>query len=174
VERDGARLLVDEPDHANEPVTAVRPHLRREPTEFVEFHCLLVRTAVLRQLGGLDEGLLSIYEHNDFGIAVIEAGGELWIEPAAMVVISPVALRRDLAQTMLRWSRAWNRASGEHFKQKHRLTETHRGVYRFAEHKRFRRFCDATGLPAPFCILSDPVAAVAVRRDRKARLGEAR
>jgi hypothetical protein len=169
-EHDGRRVLVDRPNHANELVADVRPQLRRHRVEYVEFHCLLVRHEALRRLGAFDEGLLSIYDHNDFGIAVHEAGGEIWSEPATMVVIVPVALRRDLSQMLMRWSRSWNRSSGRRFSEKHGLAARvpHRGIHRYAEHRRYRRFCDATGLPAPFAVLADPIAALAVRRRRRA------
>ena len=75
-------------------------------------------------------------------------------------------------QSVLRWSSAWNQHSARHFIQKHGLADprVQRSTYRFIEHRRYRAFCDATGLPAPLAPLADPLAAIAVHRDRRARL----
>lgn len=44
--------------------------------DFVEFHCVLVRTAAFDSIGPLDEGLLSSREHLDLCLQVRANGGE--------------------------------------------------------------------------------------------------
>ncbi len=69
-EREGRRYFIEYHRFANRPPATVAGHLRREPTETIEFHCLLMRSDVLRRLGGLDETLLSAMEHLDLCVAV--------------------------------------------------------------------------------------------------------
>jgi hypothetical protein len=171
VEHDDRRVLEDVPAHPNEPVAVVRPTLRRSRTEMLEFHCMLVRSNALRRLGPLDEDLRSAWEHSDLCLAIRDAGGQMWLEPDALVVIVGTYDRANLMQSLLRWSRAWNRHSARHFAGKHALADQRvsRSTYRYIEHRRYRAFCNATKLPAPFALLADPLAAIAVRRDRRAR-----
>jgi GT2 family glycosyltransferase len=88
-----------------------------EPTDLVEFHCMLARTDALRRVGGLDEGLLTHAEHVDLCLRVAQAGGGIWFEPRSQVTyLPPRPVQRDeLAFYLMRWNDAWNRASIEHF-----------------------------------------------------------
>ena len=88
-----------------------------EPTELVEFHCMLARTDALERVGGLDERLLTHAEHVDLCLRVREAGGGIWFEPRSLATyLPPSPLHRDeLAFYLMRWSEAWNRASIDHF-----------------------------------------------------------
>jgi glycosyltransferase involved in cell wall biosynthesis len=169
--RSGRRVFEDEPGHANESVALVAPTLVRARTEVAEFHCMLVRSDRLRSIGPLDEGLLSLWEHSDLCMAVRAAGGEVWLEPKALVVLVRTYDRANLMLSLLRWSRAWNLQSARHFSTKHDISDprVHRGTFRYAERRRYRAFCDATGLPAPFAPVADVLAAVAARRDRRDR-----
>ncbi|MGE0730462.1 MAG: glycosyltransferase family 2 protein [Acidimicrobiia bacterium] len=97
------------------------------PCDFVEFHCMLVRSDRLRQLGPLDEALRSTREHLDLCLAVHDAGGTVWFEPAARVTYStppPVALR-DVPYFWLRWSEAWTAESLDRFIDKHGIDPTY-------------------------------------------------
>lgn len=108
----------------NRPVAEVQNQLRRQPCEFAEFHCMLVRTAIFERTGLLDEALLSTREHIDFCLTVAAAGGTLYCEPASVVTYVPGGLTwSDLPFFMLRWSDAWELASLEHFRQKWNVTE---------------------------------------------------
>ena len=171
LEQSGRRVFEDVPAHANEPVALVRPMLQRQQTEMLEFHCMLVRSDALRRVGPLDEDLQSAWEHSDLCLAIHAAGAETWFEPGSYVVIVRTYDRANLMQSVLRWSPAWNRHSARHFAHKHGLADrrVQRSTYRFIEHRRYRAFCDATGLPAPFALLANPLAAIAVRRDDRAR-----
>ena len=117
IERNGERALVERHVHSNRRVDDVRAQLRREPTEVVEFHTMLVRRSVFARLGPLDEGLLNTREHVDFCLRVRGAGEHIYFEPASVMTYLPP---RDLAWSdlrymMLRWSESWSRATLEHF-----------------------------------------------------------
>lgn len=117
------RILIDEHLHCDESRATVVPDLRRRPCEQVEFHCMLVRTDALAQLGPLDEELLSIAEHTDLCMLAREAGGEVWFEPSAVVTyVTAKRLERiDVPFYELRWSDEWNRRSVERFGDKWQL-----------------------------------------------------
>ena len=97
----------------------------RTPTEAAEFHCMLVRLDRFREVGGLDEKLLSTRENIDFCLAVRAAGGTVYLEPASRVTyLPPVPLRwSDVPFFALRWSDAWDLSSFRHLRDKWRLDE---------------------------------------------------
>lgn len=124
-EAQGRRRLHEKHRFCEKRVSDVRPQLRREPCELVEFHCMLVRGQVLRELGGLDEALLSTREHLDLCLAVRGAGHEIWFEPNAVVTYlppPPFALS-DIPYYLLRWSDAWAKSTLHHFHRKWNLEE---------------------------------------------------
>jgi len=123
--RDGRRYLAEKHHVPGQRLEDIRRNLRRMRTELVEFHCLLARTEVFERLGSLDAGFLSDFEHLDLCLAVREAGGQIYLDPNALVnwVTPPPLAWSDLPYFMLRWSDAWNRASLQHFRMKWDLTE---------------------------------------------------
>jgi GT2 family glycosyltransferase len=133
----GARRLQEKGRHVNRPLVEVRPELRREPIDLVEFHCMLVRTDVFDRIGRLDEKLLSFFDHMDFCLALQQAGGTVYFEPDAVVthMAPPPFAPMDLPYFLLRWSNAWLRPSVRYFASKHRLTVCERD---FGGHFRFR------------------------------------
>lgn len=111
--RRSGRVLVETHPFWNEPVARVPGGLRRGPTDYVEFHCVLARRAVLDAFGPLDEELLSVAEHVDLSLKVREAGHSIWFEPAAHVThlaTRPLA-PSDLPYFNLRWSDEWTERS---------------------------------------------------------------
>lgn len=94
--------------------------LEREPCDFVEFHCCLVRRSALDALGGLDEELRSTREHIDLSLSIAAKGGTLWFEPTSWVTYhSPTKIRpRDVPYYCRRWSDARTSASLAHFCRK--------------------------------------------------------
>ena len=102
----------------------VQVPLRRQQWDYVEFHCMLVRTEVFDRLGPLDEKLLSLYEHIDLCLGVRNAGGSVYLEPRAVMsyIPPPPCEWWDLSYFMLRWSEAWNLASVRHFCDKWALS----------------------------------------------------
>lgn len=102
--------------------------LVRTPVDFVEFHCVLLRTdAFAAPSVGMDEGLLSSREHLDLSMQVRRAGGGVWFEPGAVVTYStpPPVVLSDVAYFLTRWSEAWNRASLEHFCDKYGIDRSY-------------------------------------------------
>jgi GT2 family glycosyltransferase len=84
---------------------------------------MLVRTEVVRRVGPLDEQLMSALENPDLCMSVRAAGGEVYLEPAALVsyLPPPPCAWRDLPYFLLRWSEQWNRASLRRFREKWNL-----------------------------------------------------
>jgi hypothetical protein len=119
-EREGRRIAYDEHRLGDVDLKAVAESLQRQRCDFVEFHCMLVRTDALDQLGPLDEQLLSVHEHIDIGWAARQAGGSVYLEPSAIAsyVPPPPFEWSDLPYFMLRWSDDWTKASIEHFSRK--------------------------------------------------------
>lgn len=93
------------------------PALERGLCDYLEFHCMLLRTDTFERVGPLDEQLLSTREHLDLCLRIKDAGGTMCFEPAARVTyLSPPPVRLgDIRYYWLRWSDAWSRASLEHF-----------------------------------------------------------
>jgi GT2 family glycosyltransferase len=105
-------------------VEAVRDQLQRQQTELAEFHCVLVRTEIFKQVGLLDEAFLNTKEHLDFCMTVMQAGGTVYFEPACLVTYVPESPEwTDLHYYMLRWSDAWQLASLHRLRDKWNLAE---------------------------------------------------
>ncbi|RPH64683.1 MAG: glycosyltransferase [Burkholderiales bacterium] len=94
-------------------------------TDVAEFHCMLVRTDTFRQVGGLDEKLLSTRENLDFCMMVREAGGKVFLEPRSRITyLAPDPMHlSDVPYFALRWSDAWDRSSFRHLRDKWQLDE---------------------------------------------------
>jgi hypothetical protein len=74
-----------------------------------EFHAVVVRRGLLDRLGGLDEGLLSWFDHTDLALHHRQLGAVAWFVPQVTCtyhVPPPVALS-DLPSFLLRWGKDW-------------------------------------------------------------------
>jgi len=119
------RHLKDTMHHAGRKPEDVRSDLRRQRTEYAEFHCLLVRTDIFRQVGPFDEQLLNTRDHIDFSLLVAQAGGAIYLEPSSVVTFvhgHPLAWS-DIPYFLLRWSDAWELASLHRLRAKWDLPE---------------------------------------------------
>jgi hypothetical protein len=125
-EHDGKRILYDEHRSTGIRVDLLTEPLRRSQCDFVEFHCMLLRTEFLQRQGSLDDRLLSVHEHIDVCWMARTAGGSVFLEPTAVATyLPPPPLEwSDLPYFMLRWSDDWARASMEHFRQKWNVATT--------------------------------------------------
>jgi GT2 family glycosyltransferase len=96
------RHLIDRIHKTRVPQSAIE-------TDAAEFQCMLVRCDVLRELGGLDENMLSTRENIDLCLAVPEAGGRVYLEPRSRITyLPPDPLRlADVPYFALRWSDLW-------------------------------------------------------------------
>jgi glycosyltransferase involved in cell wall biosynthesis len=105
----------------------VAAQLVREPTEMVEFHCMLVRRSVFAHIGAFDERLRSASEH-----LVRRSGGTVFFEPGAVVnQLLPRPFPRDLRSLpffLQRWSPRHNASTIEHFRTKWNLQRGDRAL----------------------------------------------
>jgi len=92
---------------------------------------------VFERLGPLDEKLISFLDHVDFCLDVADAGGSVYIEPAAVVthLAPPPFTLSDLPCFLLRWSDTWMEPSIRRFAEKRRLDLSDED---FDVHRRFR------------------------------------
>ncbi|MFO1060032.1 MAG: glycosyltransferase [Dongiaceae bacterium] len=94
--------------------------LVRRPTDFGEFHCVLISRAALDRLPPFDEGLLSMSEHLDVALELRQQGGSMVLEPASRVVGydgGPFTLA-DAVYAGMRWGEPWNQATHDRFAAK--------------------------------------------------------
>jgi len=121
--------------HFKRKIQDIEELLNRAECDYVEFHCMMVRTDIFNKTGPLDEKLLSTREHLDFCMLVSQAGGRIVAERDVIVtyVPGPPLEWSDLSFFMLRWSDAWDLLSLEHFMKKWNLAED--GYF----HKRYDR-----------------------------------
>lgn len=121
----GRRRLREKMYKQGQQVAQLRDQLQRQQTELAEFHCVLVRTEIFKQVGPLDEAILNTKEHLDFCMSVIQARGTVYFEPACVVtyVPGPPLDWTDLHYYMLRWSDAWQLASLHRLRDKWNLVE---------------------------------------------------
>ncbi len=118
--RGGRRVLHESHARYGQSLATVRPHLRRQAVEQIEFHCALVRRDLAERIGPLDERLLSVCEHTDMCLLIRAAGGAVYLEPDSIVtyVGPPPFDSTDLPYYRLRWSHNWNVASINRFREK--------------------------------------------------------
>jgi GT2 family glycosyltransferase len=134
----GARTLRNSHSHQGEPVGTGAQESRQQ-TEEAEFHCVLVDCTWLRKIGGLDEELLSLFEHTDLCMQIRDAGGTVWFEPESVVSYGRTKFidHRDREYYVLRWSEEWNARSGARFQSVWQLdTDPSLGVARWANTRR--------------------------------------
>ncbi|MCA1991961.1 MAG: glycosyltransferase [Coleofasciculus sp. S288] len=130
--------------YQNRRISEVSDRLKRQPTGFVEFHSMLVRTELFEQVGLLDEGFSCTKEYLDFCMTVHRIGGEVYLEPASVVTFlthppAPPLKLTDLPYFMIRWSDAWELASLLHFQEKWDLVESKYFKKRYKKLGRRRR-----------------------------------
>ncbi|MEO1005165.1 MAG: glycosyltransferase [Cyanobacteria bacterium J06638_38] len=112
--------------------------------DYVEFHCMLVRTAIFAQTGLLDEGMLATREHIDFCFTVTAtAAGRIYSDRQSIITTDTLGIASnktglkawfgkvqlpdfkwsDLPYFMLRWNHEWDKGSLDHLRQKWNLAE---------------------------------------------------
>ena len=124
-EKSGKKYFYYKQRFSGSTVENIKISLRREPCDFVEFHCMMVRIEVFGQLGSLDESLLNAREYIDLCLTVHQANGSVYFEPASVVTyIPPPPLKlSDIPYYVLRWSDKWSRNSFFHFWDKWELSD---------------------------------------------------
>ncbi|MET0346637.1 MAG: glycosyltransferase [Casimicrobiaceae bacterium] len=102
----GGRVLVERHHLAGADPRTEAAGLARRPCDYVEFHCMLVRTSLLRGDPVLDTRLRCVHEHIDVSLAAKARGYATVFEPAAQVTYLAFAGYRldELAFFRARWS----------------------------------------------------------------------
>ncbi|CAG9931710.1 glycosyltransferase [Candidatus Nitrotoga arctica] len=100
-------IMEEEHQLFNRRPEEVQEQLFRKPCDYVEYHCMLIRTQLLQKHGLLDDGIVSVHEHIDAALAAKRLGYATYMEPAARVNYLAFAdfLLEDLPIFRLRWSR---------------------------------------------------------------------
>ena len=97
-------LLYERHRHVNEQVSELA--LKRGLTDFVEFHCMLMRRELYQAPGIFDDNIVCVHEHIHAALLCREMGYSIYMEPSARVVYLayvPYALA-DLSVFRWRWS----------------------------------------------------------------------
>jgi hypothetical protein len=124
-EEGGHRILWDEQYMFDTSLSEATMRLRRHSCDYMEFHCMLIRTDLFERIGLMDEQLLSLHEERDICLAARNAGGSVFIEPRAIVTYVPPPPFEwwDIPYFMLRWSESWTVDSVRHFNKKWNIKE---------------------------------------------------
>lgn len=115
--RHGKRYLKHNHYLQGQPLDDLPPTFDRRETEQIEFHGMLVDSALLRSIGGLDERLMCTREHIDLCMTIRNRGRTVYLEPSSRLTYTrppPFALS-DLRYFSLRWSEDWSTRTLNHF-----------------------------------------------------------
>jgi GT2 family glycosyltransferase len=107
------------------PLSEVRIEFKRQPTQAIEFHCVLVRMEVFKELGLLDEQVMGIGQEDDLCLTVLQVGKPIYFEPASVITyVPPQTLAwSEMPFFYLRWSQAWCEVSIKRLREKWNLAE---------------------------------------------------
>lgn len=130
-----ARVLEDTHLLANADPGEVADALVRKPCDFVEYHCMLIRTELLHA-GVLDPAIRCVHEHIDTSLTARGLGYATWFEPAARVTYLAHAdyMLDELDFFRNRWTQEEGDASIAAFCRKWKVMDDERsfgGVRRF-------------------------------------------
>jgi GT2 family glycosyltransferase len=142
VEEAGSRRLVERNPLHMLKTSEHAEELQRRRCSLVEFHALLVRAAVLKEIGDFDERLLNTREQVDFCLQLAATDHAIWVEPRSVVhfVPGPPFRLADLHYYMLRWNDRWEQQTLRHFREKWRLDEDEQFARRLRNPGRRRHF----------------------------------
>lgn len=120
VREEGGRVLDESHQLINESPEVVASELYRRPCDFVEYHCMLIRTALIKDGKLLDPDIHCVHEHIDTALAAKQLGFEVFLEPSARVTYLAFKeyLLGDLSLFRDRWSQTEAEASIEAFSRK--------------------------------------------------------
>jgi hypothetical protein len=134
----GGQVLEESHHHAGRRPEEVLSELKREPCDYVEYHCMLVRTRLAKEAALFDERIVCVHEHIDAALTARRAGYEIYFEPAAAVTyraFNPYRLE-GLPFFRTRWDRAAVEASIKGFCAKWNVADderSFRGVRTFIQ-----------------------------------------
>jgi len=100
------RVLIDRHMMVNADPIEVKDALRRGPCGFLEYHCMLIRTDLLRDGTLLDTNLRCVHENIDTALSLKRRGFQVFFEPSARVTYLAFApyMLDDLPFFRQRWS----------------------------------------------------------------------
>ncbi len=98
----------------------VQRELVRRPCDFVEFHCMLIRTQLLGDTALFDPAIRCVHEHIDVALRAVALGLPVYFEPAARVQYMAYSdyMLDDLEFFRERWAPAEGEASIAAFSSK--------------------------------------------------------
>ena len=107
------------------PLSKVRTEFKRQPTKTVEFHCVLVRMEVFKELGLLDEKIINVGQEDDLCWAIDKIGKPIYFEPASVITyVPPTTITwSEMPFFYLRWNQAWCETSLKRLREKWNLAE---------------------------------------------------
>jgi hypothetical protein len=161
---DGSRRVLQEAHQlADTDPRAVAHTLARQPCDFLEYHCMLVRTDLARS-GVLDPRIRCVHEHIDTALALRQRGYPTFLEPAARVTYLAFAeyMLEDLALVRCRWSQHEADASIAAFCEKWNVLDDDRS---FGDVRHFVRMHAAQIDPVRPACLSRADHGAPMRRD---------
>lgn len=122
---DKGTVLTEQHDLVDSYPADVADHLVRKPCGFVEYHCMLIRTELVKDGALLDEHMLNVHKHIDTALAVKKEGYQVYTEPAAKVNYLAFAnyVLNDLAMHRWRWAESAMESSIRHFCQKWQVVD---------------------------------------------------
>jgi GT2 family glycosyltransferase len=102
----GQRHLVDVRLLSDKDPSEVASALRRETCDFLEYHCTLIRTDLVRDGSLLDRSIRCVHEHVDTALSVRQRGFPIFFEPDSRVTYLGLAdyTLGDLDFFRWRWS----------------------------------------------------------------------
>lgn len=145
IEDRGVRRLYETSPLLRTPLANARAALKRSLAGYAKFECALIRTEAIDHLRAFDEAYTWFQDARDFSLAIQQAGGSIYFEPASVVMVldEPHIRWSDLPLYLLRWSDAWLQPSIRHFADVWNLRiddETLQGNTRFRNMQRRKLF----------------------------------
>jgi hypothetical protein len=125
---DQGTVLEEAHQLVNEDPVRVARKLVRQPCDFAEYHCLLVRAELVRDGELFDQDILCVHEHIDTSLTAKQRGYATFMEPNARVTYLALAdyMLDDLPFLRKRWSREAGEASIAAFSKKWRIANDNR------------------------------------------------
>lgn len=106
----GRVLHEEHVDVGADPEQSAAMH-QRAPCDFLEYHCMLVRTSLARDGSLFDPAIVCVHEHIDLAVTLHRQGYRTWSEPAARVTYLARAAWTVDDLDYMRWR--WSRAAGD-------------------------------------------------------------
>ncbi len=167
----GGKVMEEIHRHMDADPGAVREALKRSPCDFVEYHCLMMRTAIAREPGVIDPDIVAVLEHIDASLEAKKRGGPTYLEPTAEVTYMAFAphVLDDLGLMRHRWGEPAVESSIAAFSRKWNVVPDGRsygGVRKYVHEMRWRH--DPLRRLAAHGDLGEPMAAAQLCQTRSA------